>query len=110
MPGVVIGHNQNIAWGFTNLGADVTDLYLEKVTGDTYLYDGKQVPFTTREETIKVAGGADPDHHRAQHQQRADRSPTAATSWRTSAQNAPVGNAAPDRGERLRRRPASGPR
>lgn len=59
MPGVIIGHNDSIAWGFTNLGADVSDLYLEKVTGDTYLYDGKQVEFTTREETIKVAGGAD---------------------------------------------------
>jgi penicillin amidase len=57
MPGVVIGHNQDIAWGMTNLGADVTDLYLEKVTGNTYLYDGKQQPFTTRKETIKVAGG-----------------------------------------------------
>lgn len=59
MPGIVIGHNQDIAWGMTNMGADVSDLYLEKVTADTYLYDGKQVPFTTRKETIKVAGGKD---------------------------------------------------
>ncbi|UWE08044.1 penicillin acylase family protein [Actinacidiphila bryophytorum] len=59
MPGVVIGHNQAIAWGMTNLGADVTDLYLEKVTASTYLYDGKQKPFTTRKEIIKVAGGKD---------------------------------------------------
>lgn len=59
MPGVIIGHNQDIAWGMTNLGADVTDLYLEKVTATTYLYDGKQVPFTTRREVIKVAGGDD---------------------------------------------------
>jgi penicillin amidase len=59
MPGVVIGHNQSIAWGMTNLGADVTDLYLEKVTADTYLYDGRQKPFVTRKETIKVAGGKD---------------------------------------------------
>ncbi|MEU1674245.1 penicillin acylase family protein [Streptomyces roseifaciens] len=59
MPGVVIGHNQDIAWGMTNLGADVTDLYLEKVTSDSYLYDNKQVPFATRKETIKVAGGSD---------------------------------------------------
>lgn len=58
MPGVVIGHNGKIAWGMTNSGADVTDLYLEKLSGDGYLYDGKTVPFTTREETIKVAGGA----------------------------------------------------
>ncbi|MFE7388064.1 penicillin acylase family protein [Streptomyces sp. NPDC057582] len=58
MPGVIIGHNQDIAWGFTNLGADVTDLFLEKVSGDGYQYDGKVKPFVTREETIKVAGGA----------------------------------------------------
>ncbi|WP_327696915.1 penicillin acylase family protein [Streptomyces sp. NBC_00459] len=58
MPGVIIGHNADIAWGMTNSGVDVTDLYLEKLSGDGYLYDGKTKPFTTREETIKVAGGA----------------------------------------------------
>ncbi|MGP3983754.1 penicillin acylase family protein [Streptomyces sp. KR80] len=55
MPGVVIGHNQDVAWGFTNLGADVSDLYLEKVTSSSYVSDGRQVPFKTRKETIKVA-------------------------------------------------------
>jgi penicillin amidase len=30
LPGVVIGHNENIAWGMTNLGPDVQDLYAEK--------------------------------------------------------------------------------
>ncbi|WP_025158367.1 penicillin acylase family protein [Leifsonia aquatica] len=58
-PGVVIGHNDRISWGFTNLGPDVADLYVEKVTGDTYEYDGAQVPLETRRETIVVAGGAD---------------------------------------------------
>ncbi|MDT7542679.1 MAG: penicillin amidase [Acidobacteriota bacterium] len=29
-PGVIIGHNEQIAWGMTNLGPDVQDLYLEK--------------------------------------------------------------------------------
>ncbi|MFE9174207.1 penicillin acylase family protein [Streptomyces kebangsaanensis] len=57
MPGVIIGHNQNIAWGMTNSGVDVTDLYLEKLSGDGYVRDGKTVPFQTRQETIKVAGG-----------------------------------------------------
>ncbi|MFI6089139.1 penicillin acylase family protein [Streptomyces sp. NPDC051218] len=57
MPGVVIGHNEQIAWGMTNLGADVTDLYLEKFEGDGYSYDDKVLPFKTRVETIKVAGG-----------------------------------------------------
>jgi penicillin G amidase len=58
MPGVIIGHNADIAWGMTNSGVDVTDLYLEKLSGDGYLYDGTTKPFTTRTETIKVAGGA----------------------------------------------------
>ena len=40
----------------TNSGVDVTDLYLEKLTGDGYLYDGRRSP-SSREETIKVAGG-----------------------------------------------------
>lgn len=30
LPGVIIGHNEHIAWGFTNVGPDVQDLYLEK--------------------------------------------------------------------------------
>ncbi|MFD3695663.1 penicillin acylase family protein [Streptomyces sp. NPDC058646] len=56
-PGVIIGHNTDIAWGMTNLGADVTDLYLEQVKPEGYVYDNKVLPFTTREEVIKVAGG-----------------------------------------------------
>ena len=59
MPGVVIGHNQSIAWGLTNLAPDVSDFYLEKVTDHTYLRDGQQVPLETTTETIKVAGGND---------------------------------------------------
>ncbi|WP_205856331.1 penicillin acylase family protein [Phytoactinopolyspora endophytica] len=59
LPGVVIGHNGQIAWGFTNLGADVTDLYLEDVQGDTYRIGDDRVPMQTREETIEVAGGED---------------------------------------------------
>ncbi|MGW0804327.1 penicillin acylase family protein [Nonomuraea sp. NPDC002799] len=57
-PGVVIGHTDKISWGFTNLGPDVSDLFLEKVTGDTYLYQGEQVKLESRQEQIKVAGGA----------------------------------------------------
>ena len=33
----IIGHNDRIAWGFTNLTTDVTDLYLEKIQGDSVL-------------------------------------------------------------------------
>ncbi len=60
MPGVIIGHNQKIAWGLTNLGADVTDLYLEKVNDTGYLYNGAYQPFDeVRTEVIKVSGGED---------------------------------------------------
>ncbi|MGR4883341.1 penicillin acylase family protein [Streptomyces sp. LARHCF249] len=58
MPGVIIGHNADIAWGMTNLGADVTDLYLEQVKPEGYVYDNRVIPFATRDEVIKVAGGA----------------------------------------------------
>jgi penicillin amidase len=58
VPGVVIGHNARIAWGFTNLNPDVTDLYLEKVRGDQYLVDGAWRDLAVRHETIRVAGGA----------------------------------------------------
>jgi penicillin amidase len=59
VPGVVIGHNQRIAWGFTNLGPDVSDLYLEKIDGDRWLYDGRYRRLSLRTETIKVHGGKD---------------------------------------------------
>ncbi|WP_406319875.1 penicillin acylase family protein [Streptosporangium sp. NBC_01639] len=57
VPGVVIGHNDAIAWGFTNLGPDVADLYLERVKDDSYSFMGAWKPLTVRTETIKVAGG-----------------------------------------------------
>ena len=59
LPGVVIGHNDRIAWGFTNLTTDVTDLYLEKIQDDQYWRDGALVPLEERTETIRVAGGED---------------------------------------------------
>ncbi|MFF7675015.1 penicillin acylase family protein [Actinacidiphila glaucinigra] len=98
MPGVIIGHNESIAWGMTNLGADVTDLYLEKVTADTYLYDGKQRAFKTRKETIKVAGGDDRTitvRSTGNGPVISDRS----AELRTVGNRAPVPNSAPDRGE-----------
>ena len=49
VPGIVVGRNQRIAWGLTNTGADVQDLYLEKQDGE----------FARREELIKVKGAPD---------------------------------------------------
>ncbi|MFE9243287.1 penicillin acylase family protein [Nocardiopsis sp. NPDC006938] len=59
LPGVVIGQNESIAWGFTNLNPDVMDLYLEQVEGDEYVVDGERRPLDVIEETIAVSGGDD---------------------------------------------------
>jgi penicillin amidase len=58
-PGVVIGHNDRIAWGFTNLGPDVVDLYIEKVNPsnpDQYEVNGEWVDMDIIQEEILVAG------------------------------------------------------
>ncbi len=59
LPGIVIGHNQSIAWGFTNLNPDVSDFYLEQTRGESYLRGKTYVPMKVHTETIKVAGGPD---------------------------------------------------
>jgi penicillin amidase len=59
LPGVIIGQNESIAWGFTNLNPDVMDLFVERVEGDSYVVDDERRPLETREETIAVAGGDD---------------------------------------------------
>ncbi len=58
VPGVTIGHNGSLAWALSGMGADVTDLFVERVVGDEVVVDGARQPLTTRRETIKVAGGA----------------------------------------------------
>ncbi|MGB7449159.1 MAG: penicillin acylase family protein [Ornithinimicrobium sp.] len=58
-PGVIIGHNQDIAWGLTNLDPDVTDFYLEDLDGGQYLLDSELEDIGERAETITVAGGDD---------------------------------------------------
>ncbi|WP_134131366.1 penicillin acylase family protein [Kribbella pratensis] len=60
LPGVVIGHNNAISWGFTNLDPDVQDLYLERIDGNNVLYNNKWRAMATREETFKVAGQDEP--------------------------------------------------
>jgi penicillin G amidase len=60
VPGVIIGHNDRIAWGFTNVGPDVMDLYIERVNPDNpnqYEVNGEWVEFETRTETVEVVGG-----------------------------------------------------
>lgn len=61
-PSVIIGHNQRIAWGMTNTGPDVQDLYIEKFNPANprqYLQNGRWVDAEVRDEVIKVRGAAD---------------------------------------------------
>jgi penicillin amidase len=60
LPGVVLGHNEHIAWGFTNVGPDVQDLYLEKFDPDNpkqYQTPAGWQEATIRQEQIKVRKG-----------------------------------------------------
>ncbi len=56
LPGVLVGHNRDIAWGVTTPYVDTTDLVLEKVDGEEYLTEDGMVPLETRTETLTVAG------------------------------------------------------
>ena len=60
LPFVVLGRTQKAAWGFTNTGPDVQDLYLEALEGQSnYRTPQGQQAFETREEVIKVKGQGD---------------------------------------------------
>jgi len=52
IPGVIIGHNENIAWGNTNVGPDVQDLYVETfdANGKYKTPTGWETPVIRREE------------------------------------------------------------
>ncbi len=65
VPGVVIGHNDHIAWGFTNVGPDVMDLYIEKINPENenqYEFQGEWVDMQVVTEQIQVAGGETIEH------------------------------------------------
>jgi penicillin amidase len=58
VPGIVSGHNDRIAWGMTNLGFDVQDLYIEKIdlrTGQ-YVFQGKVEQARQEREVISIKG------------------------------------------------------
>jgi penicillin amidase len=62
VPMVIIGHNDRIAWGFTNDGADVQDLYIETfnpASPDEYRVNGAWAKAEIIDEIIRVKGKAD---------------------------------------------------
>ncbi|MGQ9710524.1 MAG: penicillin acylase family protein [Anaerolineae bacterium] len=62
-PGVIIGHNDRIAWGVTNVNPDVQDLFIEKVNPENpnqYEYQGRWEDMQIVREEIRVAGREEP--------------------------------------------------
>ena len=57
VPGIVIGHNDTVGWGFTNLGPDVADLVVERIVGDRVVTPTGTAAIEVRTETILIAGG-----------------------------------------------------
>jgi penicillin amidase len=63
VPGIVIGHNREVAWGFTAALPDTQDLYIEKRNPQNSLefeHDGKWVPARVVKEEIRVKGERQP--------------------------------------------------
>ncbi len=63
-PFIIVGHNEHLAWGFTNLGATVQDLTIEHTrgTGSSAEYQtstGAWQPLLHQQEIIHVQGGKD---------------------------------------------------
>lgn len=60
-PGIVIGFNDSISWGFTNNYRDVKDFYeIRSEDPRLYYFDGKEVPFNVRYEKIYTKGKEEP--------------------------------------------------
>ncbi|WP_227320120.1 penicillin acylase family protein [Acidisoma silvae] len=61
LPFVLIGHNDHVAWTFTDAGGDTQDIFIEHVTADGQHYEtpGGPQPFGHRREVIHVRGAAD---------------------------------------------------
>ena len=56
IPGITMGQNNDVVWTFTNAMADVEDLFVERIEGDRYEFDGEWHPLEVREEEIRVKG------------------------------------------------------
>ena len=60
VPFIIVGHNDHVAWGFTNLGAEVQDVYIEHIRGNEYeSQTGVWKPLLYDHEIIHVKGGKD---------------------------------------------------
>ncbi len=61
MPGVYMGQSNDVCWTFTNVMADVQDLFVERVEGDSYLFEDEWRPLEIVREEIVVKGRDAPE-------------------------------------------------
>lgn len=66
-PGVFIGQSRHVAWTFTNVMADVQDLFVERIRegrngdGPRYEFQGEWRPVEAHREEVRVRGRREPD-------------------------------------------------
>jgi penicillin amidase len=61
MPGIYMGQNNDVCWTFTNVMADTQDLFVERVEGESYLFEDEWRPLQTVREEIAVRGRSEPE-------------------------------------------------
>jgi penicillin amidase len=61
LPGVAMGQNNDVVWTFTNVLADVMDLFIERIHGPNYEFDGERRPLEVIKEEIGIKGRANPE-------------------------------------------------
>lgn len=61
VPGISMGQNNDVAFTFTNAMADVMDLFVERLDGERYEFEGEWRPLEVVEEEIAVKGSSEPD-------------------------------------------------
>jgi penicillin amidase len=60
MPGIYMGQGNDVAWTITNVMGDTQDLFIERVEGDRYLFEGEWRELEMAREEIVVKGQAEP--------------------------------------------------
>ena len=61
LPGVAMGQNNDVVWTFTNVLADVMDLFIERIQGPDYEFDCERRPMDVIREEIGIKGRASPE-------------------------------------------------
>ncbi len=64
LPGVAIGHNERVGWGFTIVQYDLADLIVERVNPENphqYLYRGEWLDMEIERQEVRVKGRSEPE-------------------------------------------------